>query len=41
MRGDGSDVVPGPAEPPPDHPFLAEIEAERRGWYGLLLSWAR
>ena len=22
-----------PADPPPEHPYAAEIEAERRGWY--------
>jgi hypothetical protein len=31
----GSDVVPASAEPRPDHPYAAEIEAERRGWYEL------
>jgi hypothetical protein len=32
---------PAPAEPPADHPYAAEIEAERSGWYevaGLVRS---
>jgi hypothetical protein len=28
--------LPVAPEPPPDHPYAAEIEAERRGWYELV-----
>jgi hypothetical protein len=35
MRADGPDVLAGPAEPRPDHPYSAELEAEHRGWYEL------
>ena len=31
----GSRVAPGSAEPRSDHPYVAEIEAEHRGWYEL------
>ena len=35
MRAGGWKVVPASAQPRPDHPYVAEIEAERRGWYEL------
>ena len=35
MSAVGSDSVPALAEPRPDHPYDAEIEAERSGWYEL------
>jgi hypothetical protein len=31
----GSGVVPGSAELRPEHPYVADIEAERKGWYEL------
>ena len=35
MSEGGSVVVAGSAEPRPEHPYVAEIEAERRGWSEL------
>jgi hypothetical protein len=35
MSAPGSGVAPGSGKPHPDHPYRAEIEAERRGWYEL------
>ncbi len=35
MSEQGARVVPGSGAPRPDHPYAAEIEAERTGWYEL------
>ena len=35
MTGSGSPPTPPVAAPPGDHPYLAEIDAERIGWYTL------
>ncbi len=35
MSAGGSDVEAGSAAPRPEHPYSAEIEAERSGWYEL------
>ena len=35
MTGPGSPSTPPVAAPPRDHPYLAEIDAERIGWYTL------
>jgi hypothetical protein len=36
MNADGSGVETGAAEPRLDHPYLAELEAERQSWYELV-----